>query len=1447
MKKNFTNKRVQWLLVVAFTCIVYLIWATFSSMKSANRESAKIKWSLDRLLQLENCMLHIQSVETGQRGYVISGDQNFLDPYYKGLGALKRDTAELISLEAVKEKNKSSIRPLLQLVNKKLLLAAEIIEIKRMRGFDSVKATLQAKAGKQLMDSISRAIVMLENEDKTAMRQSDINRMNFAGGTSNLLFMLAFLFIAVVIAGYLIINNDFKKIYKAEQQLKFNASIIRNVSDPIITTDIFNKITNWNTYAGQLFGFTEAEVLGKDLDELLGINTGNEEIKEIRNKGSEKDFWKGELMHFHKNGEALCTEVTVSAIIDEEGDKTGTVSVIRDITQRKSTEQKLQRLTTHLEEEVKIKAAELNNIFERITDAFIALDNNWNYTYVNKKAAELHNRSVEQLIGKNMWQEYPDVTNEPFYEALHVAKQTNKAQRLQLHYSTTGKWFEDLIYPSADGISVYYHDITESKKAELALEQTHKKLSYHINNTPMGVVEFDKDLNILQWSNQAQQIFGWSREELTKGQDLIQMMVFKGDRERVAAEIKGILETKVNSGFTLIHNCTKDGRDIYCEWYNSLLKDEHGNAAGIMSLVHDVTRRMEVKKELENAEIKFRGLVEQSMVGVYIMQYDKFTYINPKLAELCGYPANEIIEHLTVPDLVHPDDREMVTKNIALRMEQKVESLNYELRIVKKNGEIFYAEVFGTITQYLGNPAIIGTLIDITEKKESAKKIQESQEALKKSNERFLLVAKATNDAVWDWDIASNRIWGNEVFSGYFNIPVGKEVGFEDFIEKIHPGERQKLEANLNESIKNKRPFVTEEFRFKMNEQQYLSFRDRASILFDEDGNAVRMLGAMQDISEQKRNEQQILLEKELSDSIINSLPGVFYLFNRQGIFYRWNKNLLSETGFSENEMKNMKPEDLFFDDEKEMIAQKIASVFINGEDSVEAHLKGRGGTKTLYYFTGRIIQYEGETCLMGVGMDLSEKVRSQKELERSEERYRTIIEQASDGIFISDLSGNYLDVNSNGVALSGYSKEELLSLTIYDLTPPEDLLVNPPKFDELFAGKVTINERVMKTKDGSLKEIEISAKLLGDGRFIGIVRDITARKRTQEVLRASEEKYRLLFNQNPMPMWMISLPERKFLDVNNAAIEFYGYSKEEFLQMTAYDIRPPHTVQNLKDYDFNNADGSVNYAGIWEHHKKDGTVIKVNIITHNIFYEGRNARLVLANDVTQKIMAEEALNASHEQLRLLATHLEKVRETERTHIAREIHDELGQQLTGLKMDISWLNRKLKSQDEEVQQKITETIQLIDATVKTVRRIATELRPSILDDLGLLAAMEWQSEEFEKRSEISCVFTSNVSDAQVAPDLATGIFRIYQESLTNVSRHAEATAVASFLELKNSRLSLTIKDNGKGFVEKEISSKKTLGLLGMKERTNLLGGSYEITSKPGEGTSVLITVPLKDS
>ena len=205
---------------------------------------------------------------------------------------------------------------------------------------------------------------------------------------------------------------------------------------------------------------------------------------------------------------------------------------------------------------------------------------------------------------------------------------------------------------------------------------------------------------------------------------------------------------------------------------------------------------------------------------------------------------------------------------------------------------------------------------------------------------------------------------------------------------------------------------------------------------------------------------------------------------------------------------------------------------------------------------------------------------------------------------------------------------------------------------------------------------------------------------------------------------------------------------------------------------------------------------------------------------------------------------MQEIREQERTNMAREIHDELGQQLTGLKMYISWLNKKCNPQETEIKEKFSSTMMLIEETIKSVRKISMDLRPSILDDLGLLAAIEWQSNEFEKRSGISTEFINLTHNKEVPSRLKTGLFRIFQESLTNIARHADAKKIVSSLKFDNDKLTLTITDDGKGFVYKNIDSKKTLGLLGMEERTKEMGGKYEIKSNPGIGTTVSVTVPV---
>jgi len=239
------------------------------------------------------------------------------------------------------------------------------------------------------------------------------------------------------------------------------------------------------------------------------------------------------------------------------------------------------------------------------------------------------------------------------------------------------------------------------------------------------------------------------------------------------------------------------------------------------------------------------------------------------------------------------------------------------------------------------------------------------------------------------------------------------------------------------------------------------------------------------------------------------------------------------------------------------------------------------------------------------------------------------------------------------------------------------------------------------------------------------------------------------------------------------------------------------------------------------------------------------NRALREAEERFQHRRAEEQLRQSHEQLRALSVYLQSIREEERTRIARELHDELGQALTGCKLDLSWIASKLPRELKPLIEKARALSSHIDSTIQTVRRISAELRPGVLDHLGLVAALEWQANEFQNRTGIKCDVHANLREALLDQDLSTTLFRIFQETLTNVIRHAGATQVTVDLKQNDSRIVLEVKDNGRGISQNEVSNRKSMGLLGMRERAALLGGIFRIGPlAQGHGTRVRVLIPL---
>jgi signal transduction histidine kinase len=274
----------------------------------------------------------------------------------------------------------------------------------------------------------------------------------------------------------------------------------------------------------------------------------------------------------------------------------------------------------------------------------------------------------------------------------------------------------------------------------------------------------------------------------------------------------------------------------------------------------------------------------------------------------------------------------------------------------------------------------------------------------------------------------------------------------------------------------------------------------------------------------------------------------------------------------------------------------------------------------------------------------------------------------------------------------------------------------------------------------------------------------------------------------------------------------------------------------------------------------EDQAVAAMKSGAHDYLLKGKLARLAPAVERElrdarvrrERQEAEQDLRTSREQLRALAAHLLSVREEERKLIAREIHDELGQSLTGFKMDLAWIRHRLQPGDGEIDRqplldKINEMGTLIDGSANLIRKLCTELRPGILDDLGLVPAVEWQAREFQKRTGIECALKLEVAELNLDPERSTALFRIFQEILTNVARHAAADRVTADLRRTGDELILEVRDNGKGIEPARLSGEKSLGLLGMRERALLFGGQVFIEGKKGRGTTVTVTIPMLPS
>jgi PAS domain S-box-containing protein len=389
-------------------------------------------------------------------------------------------------------------------------------------------------------------------------------------------------------------------------------------------------------------------------------------------------------------------------------------------------------------------------------------------------------------------------------------------------------------------------------------------------------------------------------------------------------------------------------------------------------------------------------------------------------------------------------------------------------------------------------------------------------------------------------------------------------------------------------------------------------------------------------------------------------------------------------------------------------------------------------------------------------------------------------------------------------------------------------------------------NNVALITRDGREISVEHSAApiLAGEEKVIGVVlvfRDVSERR--QEQIETAEQAALLELTQDSV--FVIDM-EGTVLFWSRGAEAMLGYSKSQAAGTISHKLLHtdfPQPLADIKD--------ELLRIGHWEGDlvttAQDGRRIVVS--SRWALQWGKRDQaprvLVINSDITERKQGEESLVLQREQLRALAERLQWVREEDRKRVARDLHDQIGQILTAIKMDMTWMTRHLPGSEGAVLARLKESIQLINNGVKAVRTICSGLRPGVLDDLGLAAAIEWQASEFATRNGIQCQVTVPPVDLHLDGDRATATFRIFQECMTNVIRHAQAKSVRVALVQEEENILLVVEDDGIGFCESGLSNTLgSLGLLGMKERAQFCGGDVQISSTPGNGTTVTVRVPV---
>jgi len=809
-------------------------------------------------------------------------------------------------------------------------------------------------------------------------------------------------------------------------------------------------------------------------------------------------------------------------------------------------------------ETIEHKSPPLEEILERITDAFIALDKNWRFTIINKKAGEVFKLDPIGMIGKNIWTDLPKDITQIIDTAYHGAMAEQNHLFLELYFPTLDKWFENHIYPSPNGLTLYFRCITDRKKHEQLIHKSEEQFRRVVEHIHDALMVDDVQGNVIYANEQFFNLFGFKNTDLgsIRLEDYIAPDYRKQLRERHERRIRG---EAVESHFEY-QGIRTDGKHLWLEADVTIMIGKDGTIIGTQSAIRDITERNRAENELIKSEEKYRTLVEQASDAIFVSDPEtNIIDVNSRGCQMLGYTKEELLK-LKAPDIIYiipgepplQIDRLMAGETVSIRRNGK-----------RKDGSLFPVEM---TSRMLPDGRFLGMVRDIT------KRLM-AEEELKASEAKYRNVVENIHEALMIDDIEGNLIYVNSEFCKIFGYTQDefKKLSITDYTS---PESYPEVIARHHQRMKGIK--VPEEYEYKgvRKDGTVIWLEARVSLVIEK-GEIVGTQSLERDITERKKAEEETKKITDQLSEISSSIPGAVYQFKLSTdgtmTFPFISKGLY--------ELSGLTPEEVYQDSHipfSIIHEEDLPGVYKSIETSAQTmepwsnifRIKSRDGQSK--WIRGNSIPHklsEGDILWNGTLFDISELKNKEQELGTSELRFRSLVEQASDGIFLSTPKGYLIDANSMGCRMLGYTKDEIINQKISNIILVPDN--EPPlQFERVAAGEHVLMTRMVRKKDGSQFPVEINSKMLADGRFLGIVRDITERKNAEEKIFQKEVQYRTLVEHASDGIFITDLNEN-FLDANSSACELTGYSKEELLRMAIDDllvIKPGDTPSRLDE-----------------------------------------------------------------------------------------------------------------------------------------------------------------------------------------------------------------------------------------------------------------------------------------